>query len=308
LESNHRRAKAVFSYAPTKFWREFDLPPDLPASQLFVGQRFRLKPLAALLGAQPKLGVVLLDRQRARLFELRLDELAEQTSMFHRLPRPTSGYSGYDAGHAERRVADEAMHHFRFVAERLKDLAERGVWDKLIVGCHQVNWAEFESNLHSYVRQRLLGHFTADVATMDNVEIRDQALRIFHEAVDRRRHELVHDAVAMARGHRRGVTGLRRVLRSLELGEVQTLLMGQNYSARAVECLKCGHLDAHIVRYCSVCGNATREMDDVSEGIIPMALRRDVELFYVDDPELDQAGNIAAILRFRADKHAQLSA
>ena len=37
--------------------------------------------------------------------------------------------------------------------------------------------------------------------------------------------------------------------------------------------------------------------------IISSAIRRDIELFYVkDDEEFDKAGNIAALLRFRADR------
>jgi peptide subunit release factor 1 (eRF1) len=312
LHSVSPRAKAAFAYGKANFWREFDLPPDLGKSQLFVGQRFHLKPLAALFGAQPKLGVALVDRQRARLFELRLDELTERNAVFHRLPRHgrSDGYAGYDGGHAERRIAEEALRHYKQVAAKLKEQAEAGVWEKLIIGCHETNWSEFEPFLHSYIRQRLLGRFTADVAAAKGEEVRQHATRIFHQALDRRRHELVHEAVGQARGHARGVTGLRRVLRSLELGEVQTVLVGENYRGQAVECTKCGHLDSHIVRYCSICGSATRVMDDVSEGIISLAIRRDVELLYVEDPELGRAGNIAALLRFRAEvaRAARLSA
>jgi hypothetical protein len=84
---------------------------------------------------------------------------------------------------------------------------------------------------------------------------------------------------------------------------VQTLLMGDKFSHLAVECTSCGHLDAHMVRHCPACGRQTREIEDVSEAIVPAAIRRDVELFYVkDDPEFDRAGNIAALLRFRADQ------
>jgi hypothetical protein len=44
-------------------------------------------------------------------------------------------------------------------------------------------------------------------------------------------------------------------------------------------------------------------LEDVSDGIIPAAIRRDVELLYVrDDPDFDRVGNIAALLRFRADR------
>ena len=61
------------------------------------------------------------------------------------------------------------------------------------------------------------------------------------------------------------------------------------FRARAVECSSCGHLDAHMVRYCSVCGRGTQELEDVCEAIVPAAIRRDVELVYVnDEPEFDQ--------------------
>ena len=108
--------------------------------------------------------------------------------------------------------------------------------------------------------------------------------------------------MSRARSNARGVTGLRRVLRSLELGEVQTVLIGENFQAHAVECSGCGHLDAHLVSFCPACGRATQEVVDVGEAILPWVIRRDIEMFYVkDDPEFDKVGNIAALLRFRSD-------
>ena len=101
---------------------------------------------------------------------------------------------------------------------------------------------------------------------------------------------------------------MRRVLRSLELGEVQTLLIGDNFQGHAVECTHCGHIDAHLVSYCPVCGRATQDIVDVGEAILPWVIRRDVETFFVkDDPEFDKVGNIAALLRFRAEKVAPIS-
>jgi peptide chain release factor subunit 1 len=304
LRGNQARAKAVFASSAKQIWREFDLPPQLPGTQLFVNRRFHLKPLAPLLGAQPKLGVVLVDRQRGRFFDLRLDELKERGELFRSLPRSRSdGYGGYNAGHVERRVANEAMQHYKQVADRLKEEQERGSWEKLVVGCHDTNWSEFEAHLHPYVKQRLLGHFPADVAAVTTEEIREHATHMLREAQHRRREALLQEALSQAKGNARGVTGLRRVLRSLELGEVQTLLLGENYTARAVECGSCGHIDAHMVPFCPVCGKATRELEDVCDAMIPMAIRRDIELFYVKgNPEFDKVGNIAALLRFRADQ------
>jgi len=102
---------------------------------------------------------------------------------------------------------------------------------------------------------------------------------------------------------------LRRVLHSLELGEVQTLLVGQNYHSQAVECSGCGHLDAHLVNFCPVCGRQTREVVDVSEAILPRVIQHNIELFYVkDDPEFDKVGNIAALLRFRSEQNKNVRA
>ena len=62
LRSNGTHAKAVFACAAQGFWREYELPAELPGTQLFVDRHFHLKPLAHLLGAVPRLGVVLADR------------------------------------------------------------------------------------------------------------------------------------------------------------------------------------------------------------------------------------------------------
>src|SRR5882672_7861701 len=174
LRGNQARAKAIFASSAKKIWREFDLPAQLPGTQLFVNRRFHLKPLAALLGAQPNVCVLLVDRQRGRFFDLRLDELKERGELFRVLPRSRSdGYGGYNAGHVERRAANEFMQHYKQVADRLQDEQERGLWEKLVVGFQQTTWPEFEAHLHPYVRQRLLGHLWQHIASVTHDEIRE---------------------------------------------------------------------------------------------------------------------------------------
>ncbi len=311
LSGNASHAKAVFACGAQGFWREHDLPAQLNSTQLSVNRHFFLKPLAQLLGAFPRLGVVLVDRHRARLFDLRLGELTERMDFFHPLTRRGrgDGFGGYDAGHAERRVADDALHHFKFIAEFIKDGLEKNMFEYWIVGCQDTHWSQFEPQLHSYAKQKLLGRFSAEVAHVSNEEIRSQAEKILADAQQRRCQEVIRETLNQARHNARGVTGLRRVLHSLELGEVQTLLVGQNYHSQAVECSGCGHLDAHLVHFCPVCGRETREVVDVSEAILPCVIQHNIELFYVkDDPEFDKVGNIAALLRFRSEQNRNVRA
>jgi peptide chain release factor subunit 1 len=302
----HVRGKAVFACSAQNFWKEYELPPHIGTTQIYLQPRFQLKPLAAVLGAQPALGVAVVDRQRARIFDLRLDDLRERGAIVHMLSRSASsyGYNGYEAGHAERRVAEEALQHFKSVSARLRTDQEKGIWERLIVGCLDVNWPEFEPHLHPYVKQRLIGRFSADVASVTDEEIRDHAASIMNKWLTERAATKASEAVSFAKAHGRGVTGLRRVLQALEAGEVQSLFLGENYSARAVECPHCGHLDAHLVQSCVACGHRTHELADVCDALIPIAIRRDIELFYLkDNDNLDRAGNIAALLRFRSDQN-----
>jgi len=200
-------------------------------------------------------------------------------------------------------VSEEALQHFKAVAERLRIDFEKGIWERLIVGCQDANWREFEAHLHPYVRQRLIGRFSADVASVSNEEIRDHAGAVLNQWIAKRASTKAGEAVDFAKSNGRGVTGLRRVLQALEAGEVQSIFLTENYSARAVECPNCGHLDAHLVPSCVACGRPTRELTDVSDAIIPIAIRRDIELFYLKEhADLDRAGNIAALLRFRSDQ------
>jgi peptide subunit release factor 1 (eRF1) len=306
MRSNGVHAKAVFACAAHRFWREYDLPAQLRGTQLVVDRHFHLKPLAQLLGSLPTLGIVLIDRRRARFFDLRLGELTERMDFFHPLTRRgrSDGFGGYDGGHAERHVAEEARQHFKFVADFLKDALEKGAFENWILGCQDIHWPQFEAQLHPYALQKLLGRFTSEVAHAARDEVRSYAECILADVQKKRSEEAVRETLSQARSSARGVTGLRRVLRSLESGEVQTLLVGQSYHAQAVECAGCGHLDAHLVSFCPMCGRETREVVDVAEAILPRAIRQDVELFYIDgDAEFDKVGNIAALLRFRSEQN-----
>jgi peptide subunit release factor 1 (eRF1) len=310
LRTNGTHAKAVFACGSQNLWREYDLPPTLGGTQVFVDRHFRLKPLAHLLGASPLLAIVLLDKHRARIFDLRLGELTEREDLFHPLPRRgrSDGFAGYEGGHAQRRVEDEVRQHFKNIAESLKELMDKGVFEKWILACQDAHRPLFEPQLHPYVSQALIGRFHSDLAHATRDEIWSHAQQIVEQWQNERRHDLINQTLSNARSNGRGVTGLRRVLRSLELGEVQTLLVGENLQAHAVECTGCGHIDAHLVSYCPVCGRATQEIVDVGEAILPWVVRRDIETFYVkDDSEFDKVGNIAALLRFRTEKVQPIS-
>jgi peptide subunit release factor 1 (eRF1) len=306
LHGNQARAKAVFACSARQLWLEFDLPPSGERTRLFVNRRFHLKPLASLFSEYPRLWVALVDRQNARFLEMYFDDIKEQGAIRNPAPRHghSDGFGGYDAGHAQRHSDDEARRHYRMVSEFLKGAAERKQLEGLIVGCHDVNWPELQSQLHPDVQKKVFGRFSQDLGSLRNETAAAEATRVWRQHLEDHHTSLLRETLDEARSNGRGVTGLRRVLRSIELGEVDSLLMSRDYSARAVECTNCRHLDSHLVPYCPVCGRATRQLDDVCEALIPKAVRNSISLVLLPSNDtLDNIGNIAALLRFRADRN-----
>ncbi len=300
------KAKAIFACSQDGFWREFDVPGHLVKAKVAVSERFHLKPLAAVLDGEQRACILLVDRSKARVFELNNEEVTEKQDFVNELTRrgKSDGFGGYDAGHAERRETNEASQHFKVVAEHIEHYFERGGCDRLLIGCHDESWADIESQLLPLSKKHLIGHFRVDPKTASPEQIKEIARE--HLAADsaRKKEELIREVIGEAHRNGRGAIGLRRVMNSLEMGEVLTLLLGSNFHAAGVKCYHCGHMDYHIKPNCEVCGKDNTELEDIGDAIVGHAIRTGVELVYVpDDEEFDKIGRIAALLRFRADQN-----
>jgi peptide subunit release factor 1 (eRF1) len=305
LRSDGRKGKAIFACAGQNVWREFDLPPRLPKTNLILNQRFHLKPLAAIFDGMQRACIALVDRSKARVFELTDGMIVEKLDFINELTRRgrSDGWGGYDGGHAERRAQNEALQHFKVVSDAIAGHFQSGGCDKLLIGCHDDIWSEFEPQLHTYVRQRLAGRFRIDPKTATATEVHGVAHELLRQKDEQRKQEMITDVIGEAHRNGRGAIGLRRVLRSLESGEVQTLMIASSFNAPGVKCYHCGHMDFHIATNCVMCGNPNTKLEDLGDGIVGHAIRHGIELVYVgDDEQFDKIGRIAALLRFRADQ------
>lgn len=306
LHGNHSRGKVIFACQGQGIWRELDVPPRLGRSGITVNSRFHLKPLVAACYGSPKTCISLVDRLKARIFALQEEELIEKPELFFGDLPPvgrSDGYRGYDAGHRERHVENEIMHHFKQFAESLHVLMNRDRFDLLLIGCRDEAWPEITPHLHNEIKRRLIGKFLIDPGVASPQEVREQGGRIVNEFLSSEEQRLIREVAGEAQRNGRGALGLRHVLNALERQEVQILLVSRDFQAEAVECTNCRHLDTRMVRNCAICGHETREITDVSDALVDLALRNGAEIKFIDgDPELEKAGRVAALLRFRADQ------
>ena len=306
LHGNAGKAKAVFADSSENFWREFDIPAWLDKTRVMINRRFHLRPLAPLLEVNPRVCVCVVDRSKARLFDYQDEICKEVIGFFNELPRvgESAGGGGYDAGHISRRLSEFAKQHYKKVADTILKFFERGSCERLAVGIRDENWAEFESVLHPYLKKSLVGRFHADPDTATPQQLKDNLERLLGEHELTRHRGLVREVLGEAQRKARGAVGLRRVLRSLEAGEIQTLLLGERFQSPGAECRNCGHVDMKVQPNCAICLHPVSEVEDISDAILGAALRGGIEVVYVQaDYDLESAGNIAALLRFRADQN-----
>ena len=307
LHGNHSRGKAIFACREQGIWRELDIPPRPEQSQITVNSRFHLRPLVDAKSGLPRTCIALVNRKKARIFELQDTEITQKPDLEFGpspgVPR-SDGFQGYEAGHRERHVENMVMQHFKMFAESLLMLAHRDKFDALLIGCQDDSWPEIESQLHSDLRQKLRGRFAIDVISATPEEVRQHANRILTESMLTGQRELINEVMGEAQRNARGAIGLKHVLNALERQEVQTLLMLRSFKAEAVECPNCRHLDTRMVKTCAVCAHATRALADVSDALVDLALRNGADIRFIDgDPDMEKAGNVAALLRFRADQN-----
>jgi len=311
LRGQSGKAKAIFACGKAGFWREFDIPAQLLKSRIGVSQRFRLKPLAAVLDGEQRACVVLADRTKARIFELVNDEISEKQDFVNELTRrsKSSGRADYEGGQAERKQMNEALQHFKNVADHIEQYFERGNNIHLLIGCRDDVWSEIEPQLQSRARQHLVGRFRIDPKVATPEQVKQMTREQLAQFAANQKQGLIREVIGEAHRNGRGAIGLRRVLRALEQGEVLTLLIGATFSAPGVKCHNCGHIDLHVTPNCAVCGRENTELEDLGDAIVGNAIRSGVELVYIhDDEEFDRIGRIAALLRFRADQNTPAKA
>jgi peptide subunit release factor 1 (eRF1) len=307
LHGNHSRGKVIFACHDQGIWREVDIPSRMEHSQITVNSRFHLRPLVHAYSGLPKACIALVDRKRARIFELQDNEITQKPELEFgpspHVPR-SDGFQGYEAGHRERHVDNQIMQHFKMFAESLLLLSHREKFDALLIGCQDDSWPEIEPHLQNGLKQKLRGRFPMDVSSATGEEVKQHTVRILTEAMLTEQMELVRQVMGEAQRNALGAIGLRHVLNALERQEVQTLLLARDLKAEAAECPNCRHLDTRMVKHCAVCAHETRHLGDISDALVDLALRNGAEIRFIDgDAELEKAGHVAALLRFRADQN-----
>jgi peptide chain release factor subunit 1 len=298
------RSVAVFSCAPDKFFRAYSIAIPI-RNQAIVSDRPHVKPLASLLDYYGGYGVVLVDKQGARLFSFHLGELREQEGILGETIRHTkrggasakpgmrggmAGQTRYEDEVADRNIKDVA----EFAAQFFTDNNVR----RILIGGTEENIAQLRNHLPKSWQSLIVGTFPMSM-TASKVEVLEKAMHIGKEAEYRKEELLLKRLVTDAAKERRGILNLEDTLGAVHNGRVQTLVIQDGYRALGYRCQGCGYITAQELEVCQFCGAKFEKIPDAVEMSVYKVMKAGGEVEVLQQEHaIDGFKYIGALLRY----------
>jgi len=294
IDRSQVRGLAVFSCSAEDLWEVIELPVPVH-SRVLVNHAPAVGQLEAVLREHVPIGVLMADRQRARMFVFEMGRLVERSELFE------AGGRGDVRGERDQGVDPgqdrHTQAHVRNAASAAFDVWQQHPFEHLALAAPAPLAHELEASLHPYLRKRLSGRIGVPMAAGHN-EVLAAAQAIEAEVERRREAEIVERLRAAVHADRRAVAGLTRVVEALNDRRVDTLVVSHGYVAPGWRCDGCDVL-AVVGRRCKRCGDEMVEVDDLVEDSVEHALTQSCQVeICVGNADLDVLGRIGALLRF----------
>jgi peptide subunit release factor 1 (eRF1) len=298
-----KKSLVVFCDAVRDFWWERELPILLPSVARLTNTPF-VQPLIEALGEYERYGVVLVDKEKARLFTVYLGEIEEHVEVFSELPRKsaTTSRDRIRSQNSAQRHHDEHVHwHVKSVAEKLKDIAYRLRFDRLVVGGTAQAVSELLRVLPKSLNDRVVGTLSLPVGSPIG-DVLAQVKRIENQAEQESKLKLIESLVTAVNKGDRATLGAADTIQAINEARVWRLLFIKNFSMTGHHCPACGALYLETrSQGCLYCGTLLEPVSNV----IGLALERTMTLGggveEVHGPaaeKLAETGSIGAFLRY----------
>jgi len=292
------RGLALFSCAARDLFEVVPLPVRV-RSRVVVNEQPAVAQLEAIAEESRRFGVLLVDRQRARMFVFELDELVEHTEQ-------TAGETARDydtRGERERgeitpHVDALASAHVRRAAALAFSVYQQQGFEQLVVGASEDLAKDVEGALHAYLRERLVGRI--NVTPQASVDAIQKAVVECEEQTEREKEAaLVQRLLDTVGAGGRAVTGLGPVLTALNERRVEHLIVSHEYEAEGWRSEQTGFLHDVRPHRSDTDEQSFRPIQDVVEEAIDDALGQGAKVeICVGNADLDVHGRIGALLRY----------
>lgn len=302
------RGVVLFSDQAAGFWRDYSLAVPVSRSRLEIGPKPMIRPLVHILDIYGSYGVIVIDRQGARFFDIHMGQLLESGGFLgEEIRRLKKGGGSSRAGAVASRSGGRggSQRERELAAQNLRDAANAAVvffetrdLKRLLIGGTEETVAQFRELLPKHLQDSIIGTFSPDTNAKDH-EILDHSLQIVQEVDHEREARLVEATITAAAKGSNGVIRMDDTLGAVSEGRVQTLIVSEGFQAPGYRCQSCTYITGQKLSACPFCGGEIREIPDAVELAIQRVMEQGGEVEIVEEKsKLDAAGGIGALLRY----------
>ena len=293
---------ALFSSRGGNFFESFATAVSF-RNRLRITPKPYLKPLGHLLEYYAHYGVILVDKVGGRFFAYHLGELQESNGYMgeeiHKLKdgRGSSAIGRRGGTGGASREEENARRNLREAASAAVDFFSSKPIRRLFLGGTAENTAQFRDLLPKQMQSCLAGTFAIDMNAGEH-EVRKEAIQLLQAANAAREKKLVETLLGTQASGGQAVIGLDDTLEAVSNRRVQTLLISDGYQMPGFVDFSSGFVVANLAKS-PLSDKELTAVDDVIDSAFTLSLSQGAHVEVIrDDPNLDQAGKIGALLRF----------
>ena len=319
------RGIGIFSCSKRKLFEYIKLP-YVYRNRLSVSEHPLLREVASIDEEFGRIGILLIDRKHARYFRMDIDSLSEvvnfmeplatRSHKFHSGGASLKGAEGTFKMKMPARVSDSNMvqHSFgewrfhmriknewhsllKVSADAVFEDWKETKFDKLIIGgVEKGKIREIENHLHPYLKDRLTGYIVINPSTAKESEIREKVFDLIREKDREEEKKLIYELKELE-GRGLAVNGTEKVLDMLNMGNVRTVLIPENFEMKGYVCSKTKVLG--LRPECPLNEEEPIEILDIADEVIEEALSQKAIVKVIVDKDLQkEVDGLGAFLRF----------
>jgi peptide chain release factor subunit 1 len=299
----NQNEKTLLIYAGTKseLWEVYRLPIILK-SKIIVDPKPHTQSLRSVLHNYKKYGVLLIDREKAQMYQVYLGGIKEYLAAYIS-DVPAKVNFGFESGLREKKILgniEEKLHHFyKMLNDSAFGFFRDGKFDYLILAGRKEVINEFKNYLHNYLSAMLAGTFEGEPSENQAV-ILEKAQKVINDFENNNTVELINRLIDELEPQGFGATGLKKTIDALLSDNIKTLIYLEDYSARGYSCPACGYVTLKLAQTCPYCENTLLNFNDIVDEIVESALNQGSEIIPVTENErLKNSGKIGAVLRYK---------
>lgn len=299
LNSYNYAGIAIFSCSGDDFWQVFNLP-DSPRKRIIFNRNPYVRPLSAILNEHKRIFIFSIDRKEAKWYEVFMGDIEVLYTLEGDVPSQVKegGWKGYESKRIERHIHAQLREYFKKAAQKTFKLFKKNSFDWFLVGCLDKYYPDLEPLLHPYLMKRLKGQLKIRPGDSKR-KILKEVLTFEKTLKNQGDNAIVSTFSSELKKGGLAVSGLKDTLRSLNRGEVQTLLVTRYFSKPGRFCPQCQFLYVDEAR-CPSCQKHTEKLMDVIDDAIEKALDKRCHVRHINPPsQLRRYGNIGALLRYK---------